>query len=125
MEKNNYIEEYWKDVLKYISVMGTDTRDNSLPLARIKRLMKVEQEVSKVSSEVPVLFSRITEIFIEELTLRAWQYTEEGKRRILQRSDVCAAIKSSDIFDFLVYLMPRGSAIEPTTNPASSKHKYH
>ncbi|KAI5184533.1 nuclear transcription factor Y, gamma [Nematocida homosporus] len=122
MKKNGVIEEYWKNVLGYVSSGEGVQKDNALPLARIKRLMKVEQEVSKVASEVPLLFSRVTEIFIEELTLRAWQHTEEGKRRILQRSDICSAIKSSDLFDFLIYLMPRGSGIIETS--AHPKYKY-
>lgn len=121
-KKHNIIEEYWRDILGYVSTMGSGQKDNALPLARIKRLMKVEQEVSKVASEVPLLFSRVTEIFIEELTLRAWQYTEEGKRRILQRSDICSAIKSSDVFDFLIYLMPKSSGIIET--PPQPKYKY-
>ncbi|KAI5172541.1 nuclear transcription factor Y, gamma [Nematocida sp. LUAm3] len=116
MKKQEVVEEYWKNVLAYLSTPEGGHKDNSLPLARIKRLMKVEQEVSKVASEVPMLFSRITEVFIEELTLRAWQYTEDGKRRILQRGDICSAIKSSDIFDFLIYLMPRGSGIIEMNN---------
>ncbi|KAI5191615.1 nuclear transcription factor Y, gamma [Nematocida minor] len=120
--KNPVVDDYWKSVLNYVS--SSLYKDNALPLARIKRLMKVEQEVSKVASEVPLLFSRITEIFIEELTLRAWQYTEKGKRRILQRSDICSAAKSSDIFDFLIYLMPRGTGIVELNINTQPKYKY-
>lgn len=42
------------------------------------------------------------EMFILELTLRAWYHAEENKRRTLQRNDVAAAIARTDIFDFLV-----------------------
>jgi len=42
------------------------------------------------------------EIFILELTLKAWRHAEENKRRTLQRNDVSAAITRTDIFDFLV-----------------------
>ncbi|OAG29261.1 nuclear transcription factor Y, gamma [Nematocida displodere] len=115
-KKQGAVEEYWKDVLRGISSGGLG-KDNVLPLARIKRVMKVEQEVSKVASEVPILFSKITEIFIEELTLRSWHYTQEGKRRILQRNDICSAVKSSDVFDFLIYLMPRSVSIIEAPNP--------
>jgi nuclear transcription factor Y gamma len=37
-----------------------------------------------ISAEAPVLFAKACEIFIIELTHRAWNYTEEGKRRTLQ-----------------------------------------
>lgn len=123
------IEGYWKKILHEIATDPMMYRDSLLPLARIKRLMKVEQEVSKVASEVPVMFSKISEIFIEELTLRAWMHTEESKRRILQRGDICAAAKASDVFDFLIYLIPRNGALSLIENnhpmPAALSEQHH
>jgi hypothetical protein len=60
-----------------------------------------------VSSEAPLIFSKACEIFISELTLRAWMVAEENKRRTLQRSDVCSAVQKSDQYDFLVDIVPR------------------
>ena len=37
-----------------------------------------------ISTEVPVMFSRILEIFITELTMRSWLHTEDSKRRTVQ-----------------------------------------
>ena len=37
-----------------------------------------------ISTEVPVMFSKILEIFITELTMRSWLHTEESKRRTVQ-----------------------------------------
>ena len=34
--------------------------------------------------QVPVLFSKAIEIFIMELTMRAWLHTEDNKRRTVQ-----------------------------------------
>jgi Core histone H2A/H2B/H3/H4 len=42
-----------------------------------------------ISAEAPVLFAKACEIFIIELTHRAWQFTEEGKRRTLQVNSIC------------------------------------
>src|SRR6218665_474856 len=39
-----------------------------------------------ISAEAPVLFAKAAEIFINELTLRAWVHAEENKRRTLQVS---------------------------------------
>lgn len=55
-----------------------------LPLARIKKIMKLDEEVKMISAEAPVLFAKAAEIFIHELTLRAWSHTEDNKRRTLQ-----------------------------------------
>jgi len=45
--------------------------------------MKSDEDVRMISAEAPVLFSKACEIFIIELTYRAWLNTEEGKRRTL------------------------------------------
>ena len=53
------------------------------------------------------MFAKACEIFILELTLRAWMHTDECKRRTLQRNDVAVAIGRSDVFDFLIDIVPR------------------
>lgn len=103
------IDKYWMMMDHRAATEPLNYKDISLPLARIKRLMKVEEDVKMVASEVPILFSKVTENFIEELTLRAWIHTDENKRRIIQRSDISAAIKTSDVYDFLIYIVPKSS----------------
>ncbi|KAF1778589.1 Histone-fold [Phytophthora cactorum] len=75
---------------------------NDLPLARIKRIMKSDEDVRMISAEAPVLFAKACEMFILELTLRSWGYSEKNKRRTLQKEDIQTAIRNTDIFDFLV-----------------------
>ena len=75
---------------------------SDLPLARIKRIMKADEDVRMVSAEAPIVFARACRIFILELTLRSWFEAEEAKRKTLQKEDIHAAILKTDIFDFLV-----------------------
>ena len=91
---------------------ATDFKNHQLPLARIKKIMKTDEDVRMISSEAPVLFAKACEMFILELTLRSWIHSEENKRRTLQRNDIASAITRTDIFDFLVDIVPRedGSA---------------
>jgi len=84
-----------------------DFRASELPLARIKKIMKLDDDVKMISAEVPILFAKAAEIFIHELTLRAWLHTEESKRRTLQRNDVAMAITKYEQFDFLIDIVPR------------------
>jgi len=60
-----------------------------------------------ISAEAPCLFAKAAEIFISELTLRAWIHTEDNKRRTLQRNDIAMAISKFDQFDFLIDIVPR------------------
>lgn len=93
--------------------METDEHDyklHQLPLARIKKVMKADPEVKMISAEAPILFAKGCDIFITELTMRAWIHAEENKRRTLQRSDIASALSKSDMFDFLIDIVPREEA---------------
>lgn len=97
---------FWHNAFKKASKNRFSVKSLTLPLARIKRLMKIEEDVKMVASEVPILFSVVAEVFIEELTFRAWINTEESRRRILQKSDIAAAVKTSQMYDFLICIIP-------------------
>ncbi|CAK9141868.1 unnamed protein product [Ilex paraguariensis] len=82
------------------------TGPHSLPLARIKKIMKKSSdEVKMISGEAPIVFSKACELFIEELTRRSWMMTMKGKRRTLHKEDVASAVVATDVFDFLVNLV--------------------
>ena len=44
-----------------------------------------------ISAEAPVVFAKACEIFILELTLRAWGHATENQRHTLQHHDVAMA----------------------------------
>ncbi|KAJ0965260.1 hypothetical protein J5N97_026398 [Dioscorea zingiberensis] len=90
-----------------ISAHTTDFKNHSLPLARIKKIMKADEDVRMIAAEAPVVFARACEMFILELTHRSWAHAEENKRRTLQKNDIAAAITRTDVFDFLVDIVPR------------------
>ena len=98
--------------------------------------MKADPDVKMISAEAPILFAKGCDIFITELTMRAWIHAEENKRRTLQRSDIASALAKSDMFDFLIDIVPREEAAShakrtagqtvggggPATQPSSTGH---
>jgi len=94
-----------KDEIERMS--SEDMKNHQLPLARVKKIMKSDEDVRMISAEAPALFAKACEMFIIELTHRSWLYTEENRRRTLQRSDIATAIARTDIFDFLIDIVPR------------------
>lgn len=113
-EAQQSLNSFWPKVTEDIrQLTQADLRQQELPLARIKRIMKLDEEVKMISAEAPVLFSKAAEIFITELTLRAWIHTEDNKRRTLQRNDIAMAITKYDQFDFLIDIVPRDE-LKPT-----------
>ena len=95
-----------------------------------------------ISAEAPIMFAKACEsesplsqhlnvpltcpVFISELTCRAWLVAESHKRRTLQKSDVASAIGNSDMFDFLIDIVPRddggaGDAAAPAEAEAEAE----
>ncbi|RLN49657.1 hypothetical protein BBJ29_001210 [Phytophthora kernoviae] len=104
------LHAFWQHQIQEISQIDSSTFDfktHQLPLARIKKIMKTDEDVRMISAEAPVLFAKACEMFILELSLRAWIHTEENKRRTLQRNDIAMAITKTDVFDFLIDIVPR------------------
>lgn len=101
---------YWQHIINHLESDNHDYKIHQLPLARIKKVMKADPEVKMISAEAPILFAKGCDIFITELTMRAWIHAEDNKRRTLQRSDIAAALSKSDMFDFLIDIVPREEA---------------
>lgn len=103
---------YWQNQVTRLESDEHDFKLHQLPLARIKKVMKADPEVKMISAEAPILFAKGCDIFITELTMRAWIHAEENKRRTLQRSDIASALAKSDMFDFLIDIVPREEATQ-------------
>ena len=78
-------------------------KHNDLPIARIKRIMKSDQDVRMISAETPVIFARACEMFIMDITIRSTQFAEyDNERLVLTKKSILDTIKNTDIFDFLM-----------------------
>ena len=104
---NVSLNKFWKDQMQVVQDYTKQTEQdfkthNDLPLARIKRIMKSDEDVRMISAEAPVLFAKACELFILDLSIRSWNYSQLHKRRTLQKEDIREAIQKTDIFDFLV-----------------------
>ena len=90
--------------------------------------MKSEDEIKQslglrkfmISAEGPILFSKACEIFIGEVAIRAWTNTCHGKRRTVQKADVQAALNRSDMYDFLIDIVPRIVGVVPVETTAGT-----
>lgn len=105
---------YWQELINEIestnepgSQHQDDFKSHSLPFARIRRVMKTDEDVKMISAEAPIIFAKACEVFITELTMRAWCVAEKHKRRTLQKADIAEALQKSDMFDFLIDIVPR------------------
>ncbi|XP_023638912.1 nuclear transcription factor Y subunit C-10 [Capsella rubella] len=89
-----------------------------LPLATVKRVMKCDPNVKMVSWKGPVLLAKASEMFIQEVTLRAWRQTQSRSRTTIRSCDIHAALRSSVIYNELVNLLsPQGTTHQQMLPP--------
>lgn len=80
---------------------SNENRLIKLPLARIKNIMKVDPDVTLITSESAFLVTRATELFIESLARESFLYTSQAKKKTVQKRDVDMAISNVDALMFL------------------------
>ncbi|EPS45681.1 hypothetical protein H072_323 [Dactylellina haptotyla CBS 200.50] len=114
------LSTYWEHSIVALESEDHDYKSHQLPLARIKKVMKADPEVKMISAEAPILFAKGCDMFITEVTMRAWIHAEENKRRTLQRSDIANALAKSDMYDFLIDIVPREEATSHTKRSANA-----
>ncbi|CAJ1843015.1 unnamed protein product [Sphenostylis stenocarpa] len=100
------LRSFWEKQLLDIQVAEAFKSQHKLPLARIRRIMKTEGDVQMVSAETPMLMSKACEIFIQELTFRAWMRAEESNKSTVQPCDVAKVIMQNDAMHFLTGIVP-------------------
>ncbi|XP_055803758.1 uncharacterized protein LOC129872842 isoform X26 [Solanum dulcamara] len=96
---------FWKRQKEEI-LRSDPKRKHELPISRIRRAMKSNDQVKMVSAHSTVLLSKAIEMFILELTLRAWMQADQVKHRTLNRHDFARAIRDEELFDFLSDIVP-------------------
>ncbi|KAG5340630.1 hypothetical protein C0989_000987 [Termitomyces sp. Mn162] len=94
---NDFLRSFWQRQIDAAEQETPDYRHPPLPLARIKKVMKSDPDVKMIAADV----------FISEITARAFIVADANKRRTLSRSDIAKALSKSDQFDFLIDIVPR------------------
>ena len=85
------------------SMMNQDKDGNSLslPLSRVKRIMKLDKSIKVASGDATKLITKATELFCEMLTQSALGSMKLGKRKTIKYLDVERAVLKKQKFDFL------------------------
>ncbi|ETW84883.1 hypothetical protein HETIRDRAFT_433484 [Heterobasidion irregulare TC 32-1] len=115
---HEFLRSFWQRQVDAAEQETPDYRHPPLPLARIKKVMKNDPDVKMIAADAPILFCKACEIFIAEITSRAFIIADSNKRRTLSRSDIAKALNKSDQFDFLIDIVPR----EDPYGPAATGH---
>ncbi|XP_067126874.1 DNA polymerase epsilon subunit 4 [Centruroides vittatus] len=82
----------------------TDDKPDKLtriPLSRVKTLMKLDPDVTLASQEAVLLVAKATELFVQSLAKEAYTFTQQAKKKTLQKKDIESSVGVIDAFVFL------------------------
>lgn len=71
--------------------------------------------VFMLANEALILQTKACEFFIREVTTRAWRHTDLNRRKTIQKGDIWASVGGSEVYDFLIDIIPRAVTNTGTT----------
>jgi|TARA_B110000003_G_C16491803_1_gene473761 histone H3/H4 len=96
---------------------------NCLPLARIKKIMRLDPDMKSVSKEASLLVSWATELFVSQLADEAGKVANGRRRRGIKYEEVSATIRKSELMAFLAQDFPPTNPSRSIVSSSSSKSK--
>ncbi|XP_067568915.1 chromatin accessibility complex protein 1 [Pseudorca crassidens] len=79
----------------------------SLPLSRIRVIMKSSPEVSSINQEALVLTAKATELFVQYLATYSYRHSSGKEKKALTYSDLSDTAEESETFQFLADILPK------------------
>ncbi|XP_012503453.1 PREDICTED: chromatin accessibility complex protein 1 [Propithecus coquereli] len=79
----------------------------SLPLSRIRVIMKSSPEVSSINQEALVLTAKATELFVQYLASYSYRHGSGREKKALTYSDLANTAEESETFQFLADILPK------------------
>lgn len=81
-----------------------------LPLARVKKIMKMDPDVNNIQKNALLAVTKVTELFLQYMGTRAHHVALQRRAKSVKQSDVIQAIHSLDTLRFLRTDFPRSMA---------------
>ncbi|XP_053251191.1 chromatin accessibility complex protein 1 [Podarcis raffonei] len=86
---------------------GEENRLVSLPLSRIRVIMKSSPEVSSINPDAIFLTAKATELFVQYLAVHSYKHGQGKNKTSLTYSDLSHTAENYDTFQFLADILPK------------------
>uniref|UniRef100_A0A0D9VWF7 Core Histone H2A/H2B/H3 domain-containing protein n=1 Tax=Leersia perrieri TaxID=77586 RepID=A0A0D9VWF7_9ORYZ len=99
-QQRHAMEEFWKRSQEEID----ESRGNHeliLPVESVKNIIHAEEEGMMLSDDTPTFVTKLCELFVQELILRAWVCANSQNRDTILDIDIAQAIATTKSFHFL------------------------
>uniref|UniRef100_A0A4W5LMB0 Chromatin accessibility complex protein 1 n=1 Tax=Hucho hucho TaxID=62062 RepID=A0A4W5LMB0_9TELE len=85
---------------------ASNSKGISLPMTRVKLIMKSSPDVSSINQEALLLTTKATELFVQHLALSSFN-NGPGKDQTLLYSDLANTVEEKETFQFLTDILPK------------------
>ncbi|TIA80693.1 hypothetical protein E3P98_02544 [Wallemia ichthyophaga] len=96
-------------------------KNTKFPVARIKKIMQMDDEVGKVAQATPVLISKALELFMQALVDETIKITQEKGAKKMTAQHLKQTISNTEQFDFLTEIADKIPA--PSEDTATKKRR--
>ncbi|XP_005797419.1 chromatin accessibility complex protein 1 [Xiphophorus maculatus] len=79
----------------------------SLPISRVRLIMKSSPDVSSINQDALFLTTKATELFVQHLALTSFNNRSQTEANTLNYSDLAKTAEESDTFHFLTDILPK------------------
>ncbi|XP_061521045.1 chromatin accessibility complex protein 1 [Phycodurus eques] len=79
----------------------------SLPISRVRLIMKSSPDVSNINQEALFLTTKATEMFVQHLALSSFNNGRGKESKSLSYSDLADAAEEMETFQFLADILPK------------------
>ncbi|XP_062426651.1 chromatin accessibility complex protein 1 [Rhea pennata] len=86
---------------------GGENRLVSLPLSRIRVIMKSSPEVSSINQDALFLTAKATELFVQYLATYSYKHGRGKEKSALTYSDLSRTAEECETFQFLADILPK------------------
>ncbi|EAY73919.1 hypothetical protein OsI_01804 [Oryza sativa Indica Group] len=114
------MDEFWRDRQKEIE-MTNDFSEHMIPMARLKKIVSSQKGNMMMTFDMPAFLSKMCELFVQELAVRAWACAQSHNRCIILDTDIAEAVASTESYDFLVDILHNHSVKQKSTPCSSTK----
>ncbi|KAG7458173.1 hypothetical protein MATL_G00235350 [Megalops atlanticus] len=84
-----------------------NSKNISLPMSRVKLIMKSSPDVSSINQDALFLTTKATELFVQYLAQCSYKNGSGKEKNTLAYSDLANAAEESETFQFLTDILPK------------------
>ncbi|XP_076864941.1 chromatin accessibility complex protein 1 [Brachyhypopomus gauderio] len=86
---------------------AANNKNVSLPMSRVKLIMKSSPDVSCINQDALFLTTKATELFVQHLALSSYNNGSGKQKNTLSYSDLAGTAEDTETFQFLTDILPK------------------